>query len=748
MQGRFRAVQRRIDRARAIALGLMGAEWAVLAVWTLIVTRSYFNLDAAIEPAGREYMSSIQAHFLWQHVQQCGRCALWNGDLRGGAPALVDPQDAMLHPVVIVPTLIWGVLNGAKIGLVGTFFLAGLAQWWLALVLRVGRAARLWSSAMAIAAGNLSGRMDDGVYAVVVSTVACALTLPPMIQLCRDGRRRSAAVLGITLALAAVAGQGYLQIGLALCAPALLFLLVSNPLGVALLVRRLGLAVAIGALIAAPFLVPVAHALPSFAKDLDPAFTAAQPFAAVPLNLVINDPDFYRTNALHKLPYPYLYVNYIGWIAVLLAVVGVVALWPHRRRMAFFLPTTAILAMWISSATPLRWLVNATAFSRRVSEFFAGVRNPAVIAGLAVAPLLALAAVGVDSALKPRCGPLRLRIGLGGADPAASRELRVDLRLLLIVPLAVSLHQARVFSANWLGTARQPVETMSRVLAALHTPDLQWVNPPFGEEFWLGLAHEQDLKLSPGIRPWNWTGRAKPEPVREAGRAGPPPGMSLKGMVAGLSIFVASPGREYAAITHADGTRTVCTAHGGGADIDVTCDAPQPGRLTVEEYSAPGWSARVNGASGPVLNADGWLAVDVAAGRNVVALRYRPWDVPVGLLLMLAGLGLAGYCIWEPRSASRAPDAGAANASPAAQHRTRQARRGRGHGSRVGSIPRRCGVPTESARAIPDRRSVNSQPDRLLGENEPTRSVGTGVSPRTGRCRHSQRAAIAAVRPP
>ncbi|HEY8476548.1 MAG TPA: hypothetical protein VIN09_06760, partial [Chloroflexota bacterium] len=59
--------------------------------------------------------------------------------------------------------------------------------------------------------------------------------------------------------------------------------------------------------------------LPEFGKDTDPQFRSAQPFAFVPLNLVINDRAFYTSDALQKFPYPHLYVNFIGWVPLLLA---------------------------------------------------------------------------------------------------------------------------------------------------------------------------------------------------------------------------------------------------------------------------------------------------------------------------------------------------------------------------------------------------------------------------------------------
>jgi hypothetical protein len=42
----------------------------------------------------------------------------------------------------------------------------------------------------------------------------------------------------------------------------------------------------------------------------------------------------------------------------------------------------------------------------------------------------------------------------------------------------------------------------------------------------------------------------------------------------------------------------------------------------------------------------------VPAGHSTIRLRYRPWDVPAGILLSVAGLGVAVY--WFLRPGSRA----------------------------------------------------------------------------------------------
>lgn len=566
-------------------------ELLVLAGVAAVVARPYLNLDPAIVPTGREYLSAVQTHHVWAWAKACGVCALWNGSVRGGYPAFADLHGSMLHPLVIVTTLLWGVIVGSKVALVVTFWLAGVAQWWLARTLELGRAARLWSGAMAIAAGHLAARMELGLFGVVLPTVSCALVFPPLLAVSRSGRRRDAIVLGMMLALAAVAGQGYMQFGLLFTLPAAGLLLVGQRERRLLLARRYGQAVGLALLLAAPFLLPFLHFLPQFVKEVDFSWANAQSFAYIPLNLVIHDVAFYSSDALQKSAYPHLTVLYVGWWPVLLAVWGLHSGRPGgERRAILYLLAVAILALWLSSGAPLAWLTRLSP-SAWVDATLAGIRHVPQIGGLAVPPILALAALGLDRLLG-RIWP-RLRLSL--ADDPAARFLRVDVRWLLIFPLVAAWNSAYQFGRQWIAAAPLEEERLYPVLEALHTPDLQWVNAPWGEHFWAEPAVRLGLKQTSGIRAWNWRDHPLPESVLEANREGSPPGMSPFTVVDGVSIYTAPAGREYATIHHDDGRQTVCRAQGLAGVIDVACQSERPGLLVVKENRWSGWRAWLDG---------------------------------------------------------------------------------------------------------------------------------------------------------
>ncbi len=115
------------------------AELALIGVWAILVGRAYLDFNPYTWPTGREFGSQVQSHHFWPQLQRCGLCALRNGGVNGGAPALGDVFGSTLHPVVMIPILLWGVVIGTKTAVVGALVMAGLAQWWIAKRLGVGQ---------------------------------------------------------------------------------------------------------------------------------------------------------------------------------------------------------------------------------------------------------------------------------------------------------------------------------------------------------------------------------------------------------------------------------------------------------------------------------------------------------------------------------------------------------------------------------------------------------------------------------
>ncbi len=635
-----------LDIRRMLAVrGGYALEVLIVVCWAIFVTWPYLDFTITTQPSGLEYPAAIQSFYFWRNLMQCGPCALWNGAVNGGAPALADPYGAVAHPLVAVMTLLFGVPVGAKLLLTGTFIMAGIAQWLLAYELQTGRIVRIWSAAMAVVGGHLAGRFQYGNLGLVLSTAACALAIPLIIRFMRNSNKRNAVLLGSAIASILLAGQGYYQIAFICVIASATVLLPSDWTRWKTIGYHALLAAGIAFLLAAPLLIPLAVALGAFAKRVDFEFASSQPIELLALNLLINDAGFYYNEALQKQPFPYQYINYIGWIPVLLAGIGLTHTRPPGiRRIILFLAAIVFLTLWLASAAPLRLLLVLISDPELRGQI-GGLRNIVLVAGLAVPPILGLAAIGLERLINAPWP--RFQILAGNAD---NHLFVFNTRWLLPLPAIIAVLSAYTFNKTWITTV-QIDPAVVRVVDALGAPHLRWVNHPSGEVGFLEYAVRKHLKISAGFRPWRFKERPPVEPEVAAFRDAPPEGWRVMAVVEGIIIAAAPPGNEYAAVDDARGRRSVCTATGLGGDIRVICDTPDGGTLRVREYAWTGWQARVNGAPAPLLDGP-WLSVAIPPGVAEVTLRYRPWDAPLGVALCIVGVVISIW-IWR----SEPPDA-------------------------------------------------------------------------------------------
>lgn len=637
-------------------------ELSVILVWVLYVTRPYLDLHIHMTPIGREYLHHIHPHFLWLWMTECGQCAFWHGGVGGGYPTFVDPLSSHLHPLIIVTTLVWGVLNGSKIALIGAFLMAGAGQWWLGRVLNLGWIARLWGACMIVVSGHLAARQQHGFFSLMIAIAATHLVLPPLIRLHQTGQWRPAVVLGITLSLLLVAGQGYIQIGYFLLLPTALILVRWSWPRARQLLSQWFLVATLTSLLAAPFLVPLLHFLPEFVKlTEDTSFATAQPLQFIPLNLVISDHTFYASYEPSKVHFPSLYIIYVGWVPVLLALYGLLGL-PQRccYRTLIMLFVMILLSFWLASATPLRWFAALCPFPA-CTTFVAGIRFPSLFSMLAVSPLIGLACVGLQR-LVDRLGSFRSSSFVfswhtwpyrSGSVQVSSFTLNghpwslgIDLRWLLSIPLIWSLWSGLTFVSPYIATVRlSPV--LFSVIDALHTQETQWVATPFGEQAWITPALQYGLKLHQGTQVWFWRDRKLPLPYRIASQSNIPPGASSSTLIAGI-IIGTFPTNQYAAVYHTDGSHTPCKARGRGGHITVVCQTTQAGDLVVQENAWDGWYAWLNPSTPLQLQRDSpWLRVSIPPGNHTITFQYRPWDVPLGLVCCGAGIILSVIAWWR-----------------------------------------------------------------------------------------------------
>lgn len=612
------------------------AEVAIIVAWGIWVGHVYLEFSPDAIPSGREFLMGVQSHFSWRLLRECGSCFFWNGFVNGGAPAFVEIHGAWLHPLVAFPALLFDVIDGAKITIVLGLIMAGIAQWWLCRVLNISVIPRLWSCMMVVAAGHLSGKMDIGLVPLLLSVAACSLVIPPAIDLALNGKRRTAILLAFSLALAMVSGQGYLQIGLLLTIfPALLILLYDGNFHLKPQWKYFVLAGLLAILLASVFFIPLFHFGSNLGKGNDLVMGSRQPIQYLPLNLVISNPEFYYSTDLLKLPYPYLYVNYVGWIPVILSIYALAILFPKNRPLTFFFITAIVLIFLAASGITFNIL------GLVIPDIVLGIRNPTVIASLAVPLILALAALAVDAMFTSKNAWFVLAKIY---DDNSKYKFKFNAYWIVILPMLFALLSAWNFSDNWMRMGNVNSKTRE-VISQFETSTAEWVQPPFGEHYWLLPAMDAKLKIAHYVLPWHWISREKPKPFMKGLRQQP---LLEDGESLGTfdEIFITKlPQNEYALVQTPSGD-IPCLAHARGGEIDVDCTVEHPGLLVVHENSWTGWTVKMDGVKIPLIHTN-WLTTKIPSGIHHFEFRYRPWDVPLGIVLTIIGAIMAVWLWWK-----------------------------------------------------------------------------------------------------
>jgi hypothetical protein len=622
-RGNIKNILRRISWGKVFELALIG-------LWAIWVGRNYLDFNPFSWPNGREFGAQVQTHHFWTQFLRCGICSLWNGNINGGYPSLADVFGSTLHPLIAITTSLWGVVAGAKIAVVFSLAIAGLAQWMIANTLRLGRVARVWTALMVIVGGHLTGRLETPTLAIIYSTAMASLTLAVALHLGINKSRRTTILLAILGAITIVSGQGYMQLSLLAWGPAFLFFILNEHFRLRPIGREFILAISLSLLLAGIFIVPLVHFWPQVAKAGDIEFKSAQPLEYIPLNLFIRDQEFLKGSLLNKMPFPALYNLYIGWTPVLLAMLCLV-LAKRRDLSALLCLTSGMLLMFVmASAIPLRWL-------EKIIPMISGFRHTPLFAGLAIPALLGLAGYGLDHLIKLKWPQVNLH--LRPNVPEFSKN--ISLTWLLIIPLVLSLQAAYKLSQNWFITTDS--QTTYESMTYFQTPNLQWVTFPYGEHYWIEPALDNGLKITNVVWAWDWIDRKPPEPKLEANRGGQPVNTERIGDTAGVPLYLHNE-NEYAFVDFGDQI-VPCMSSGSGGNLTIECSTNIPGRLIVKENSWSGWLAWQDGNRISLLPSS-WLSVEAPSGDHVYRFRYLPIDVLCGFILTLIGVAIV-FILWR-----------------------------------------------------------------------------------------------------
>jgi hypothetical protein len=328
---------------------------------------------------------------------------LWNPYIYTGLPLLGNPNVAYFEPLVQVPFLIFGPVNGAKIALVLAVAVAGAGQYWLCRVLGLGRVVSFVAGVISMASGALVARPASGLdFELGIQYAYIAPTLASFIVAMRRPRPGTIALAGICAALFLHSGNPYYVLMLGAAVMPLL------ALGYVLQLRRsqrrwlltlnwraIATAAAIGAL---AFLLFAVQALPILDfrnrvdKGIDVVLRGTQPPPIMLLSYVVPDTQFWQNGLFgaHELGWPAHY-NYIGATIFLFAPFVVPALASRRSREALLF-VAALFVLWSWASAQYTWMWWVWQHSAVMKQF----RMHMLAATVATVPLIALLAAGAD----------------------------------------------------------------------------------------------------------------------------------------------------------------------------------------------------------------------------------------------------------------------------------------------------------------------------------------------------------------
>ena len=604
-----------------------------LILLSCFIAAPYLDFRPNYYPNGYEFHAVTVTHYVWNLLPKCGTCVLWNGLLNGGMPAFAEVLGAVLHPLVILTTLIWGVINGSKIIVLAGLIMSGISMWWFAKELEVGRLSRIWISLFGVVGGHLIGRMESGNILFTFSVASASLLFPMVLRLYKKPTNRRISLLAVLMALTWLSGEGYIQLGVVLSwFPAFLWLLYEYGKKKQEKLIAFGKSLLISGLLCGILILPAAHFM---IHDMDkpscPDFQDVQPMRYLPLNLVIGDSALMGQTYLGMDTFPYAHINFIDWTPVIFAIIaGYFVLQQKNKKVYAAIYLSVLLAVVFTSREIYLFL----------APFFPSLAKICSMGGsssLMVPPILVMAAWGLDRLFDLKWP----KITMGGGQKGEMTK-SVSLKWLILIPvLVLSFKNVIPFDKNYLNVHK--VEISEEDLAFARLNDTQWVHPPSGGDWILTLLNE-NRKMIMWDRHVVWKDRQ-----RLAGyiQLTDNPGDDVE-IVSHEENFdvVKRPDELYASVKTGNDT-IKCEAVSLGGNIDVTCDTPSQGILTVLEYQYSGWYAWVDGQPQSFLGGD-WLSVNAPSGNHVYSFRYRPWDVYVGALFSLIGIGII-FWLWRKK---------------------------------------------------------------------------------------------------
>ncbi|PKO23360.1 MAG: hypothetical protein CVU38_04480 [Chloroflexi bacterium HGW-Chloroflexi-1] len=663
---------RGMDAGTGLALRTVMIEWAILAAVVFIFCTVFLSFDDTRVLPGNE--ADIVQSLDWTLVnglKQFGQFPLWNPYLRSGFPYVADPFLHVYNPLATLPVLVFGVWNGFKVALFLSFLAAALGMWWLGVVLRLGRPARLWMGLMYAFTGQAVARFFQGEYDFVLGFAWIPWVLAFILLAMRTRQRRHVLGAVVTLALLFFSGNVYYTFYMAFVIALLAFVGVVGSdwtgrrlgwRGRALLIVVVIVLLALG--LTAIQWLPMVDYWTSYTKMPDTQLVGSHSLPQIWLDYVSKDHQ--RPDAFKMLPSEEFYAYTGVWPFLLLAFLPLAIRRGDRRALVFL----GLLLLMSVAYVATRYMPWAQLY--RESAFLSQFRYQTRMLIYGVVALIALAGCGLD-AIWRRVGTL----------PQLSRVSVPDLARWIFVRLGAIVLLGFMFwsVADVYSTNR--VHARARVLYAPPYELVGWLRQYDDAVFYMDTPHGWHGPIvSNGIRYLDaWYGLAPLLPTQGA--------MNAR-LVRARPNYVAlgndrmpdSPGELVQQFSEHTIWRmpeslpfafTVSDAllrdPAGGVELaatDVRAVQPalaSPNRITMQAEGTEGetvvvltsayrgWRLTIDGRPASLRNVGGYLAASVQPGTHRYEFSFGPSSFWVGLLVSVTTiLGLVVFAVVDGRS--------------------------------------------------------------------------------------------------
>jgi hypothetical protein len=333
-------------------IGTKWIEWViiVLAIW--IYCLPFLQTGSNLPGPENEYFQTFD-QILEASIKGYGQLPLWNPYYFTGIPYVAHPMSHAFNPLISLPVLVLGALNGFKLAVFFGFVVAGLGMWWLGDEIGLSPPLRIWIGLMYAFSGVPAAKFIQGQYLMVFGFGWIPFSLAAILAAVRSKKSKFICIAALGLALLFLCGNVYyayyMLYVIAIFALTRIFKLESIPFRLTLQWENMKVLLVIGALtlgLIAVQLLPSLEYRNRYIKDVNTQLSDSRKIIDILQDYV--SPEPFRLGAFSDALRPEEFYAYTGWWPL----IGMLALplaWKQHggRNIILFLLLCLFTLVWI-----------------------------------------------------------------------------------------------------------------------------------------------------------------------------------------------------------------------------------------------------------------------------------------------------------------------------------------------------------------------------------------------------------------